>query len=453
MCVWQPPLFYNWDLDQRPFFNRITGLMRMMMMLGGLISFNLNPMSIFSYPLELGLKAGFINPRYGVDDIIAKVRWMCSTNEQVPVLLLPVPAISGPTIGTTFWLEIEEWARQIRRWIVGSSESFHYFVIHWRGKPLFSGIWWFMMFFMYYAVLLCSAGLFTVLAGIPLPWVTYQTIDLGGFNFSLKNIGLLALVLQYIAFGVAFIIDRFAIRMMTIHEDISIFRNILHWLSAPFVLLVYSLIAFWAIIKFVFVGKGMAKHDMAAKDGLAANTVATNANTTTTTNTVTNPVNNESPSSPISENGDSTHNEKALGTITDIPRFSQTHHHSHSHHHNHQSNNNNTSTNLNGDVEYDDDILPSSYNSRSRSTSISLSQDVNRTSLHRIGGSFSKNALPMISKESVSSLPNGKHPTDNQPNVEIIPQNLLCEMPERFRFGEYTMETSTARIVNQKFLV
>jgi len=66
MCVWQSPLFYNWDLDERPFFNRITGIMRSMMMLGGLISFNLNPMSIFSYPLELGLKAGFINPRYGM---------------------------------------------------------------------------------------------------------------------------------------------------------------------------------------------------------------------------------------------------------------------------------------------------------------------------------------------------------------------------------------------------
>ena len=36
MLVWQPPLFYNWDLDERPFFNRITGLMRSMMMLGGL---------------------------------------------------------------------------------------------------------------------------------------------------------------------------------------------------------------------------------------------------------------------------------------------------------------------------------------------------------------------------------------------------------------------------------
>ncbi len=57
--------------------------MRSMMMLGGLISFNLNPMSIFSYPLELGLKAGFINPRYGVDDIIAKVTNNCYHKLQV----------------------------------------------------------------------------------------------------------------------------------------------------------------------------------------------------------------------------------------------------------------------------------------------------------------------------------------------------------------------------------
>ena len=56
------------NLDQRPFFNRITGIMRSLMMLGGLISFNLNPMSVFSYPLELGLMSGFINPRYSVDD-------------------------------------------------------------------------------------------------------------------------------------------------------------------------------------------------------------------------------------------------------------------------------------------------------------------------------------------------------------------------------------------------
>jgi len=171
LCVWQAPLFYNWDLDKRPFFNRVTGIMRSMMMLGGLISFNLNPMSIFSYPLELGLEAGFINPRYSVDDIIFLVRMMCGGNQRIPVLLLPVPVISGPTIGTTYWEEIDEWARQIRRWIIGSSESFHYFLTHFKGRPCFAGLWWFFCFFMYYAVLLCTAGIFGVLAAAPFPWI------------------------------------------------------------------------------------------------------------------------------------------------------------------------------------------------------------------------------------------------------------------------------------------
>jgi hypothetical protein len=51
LCVWQPAMFYNWDLDERPFFVRVQGIVRAMMMLGGLISFNLNPMSIFSCKL------------------------------------------------------------------------------------------------------------------------------------------------------------------------------------------------------------------------------------------------------------------------------------------------------------------------------------------------------------------------------------------------------------------
>ena len=171
--------------------------------------------------MELGKKAGFINPRYGVDDIIAKVRWMCATNEMVPVTLLPVPVISGPTIGVTMWEEGTEWGRQIRRWIVGSSESFHYFIIHWRGKPMLSGILWFFMFFMYYGVLLCSAGLFSALASIPLPWVTYPTITLGNdIEISLSMVGIMALGLQYAAFAVAFFIDRWAIRTMTIKEGL-----------------------------------------------------------------------------------------------------------------------------------------------------------------------------------------------------------------------------------------
>lgn len=363
MCVWQPPLFYNWDLDERPFFNRVTGLMRSMMMLGGLISFNLNPMSIFSYPLELGLKGGFINPRYGVDDIIAKVRWMCATNESVPVVLLPVPAISGPTIGTTFYEEGQEWARQIRRWIVGSSESFHYFIIHWRGQPMAAGMWWFFMFFIYYAVLLCSAGIFTLLAGIPLPWVEYPEINLGFMDLSLRNIGLAALVLQYVVFAIAFVIDRFAIRLMTIKENISIFRNIAHWLSAPFVLMLYSMIAYYAIMKFVFVGKKMARHDMAAKDGLAANT-------------------------------------RLKAEFTE------------------------ETTQENTEVEYDDDVLPANYSTRSRSTSISIAGRLSETR-----GSESKR--PPNGEKLELRLSSGEKSNG--------PLDLLCELPEQFRFGEYVM--------------
>ena len=267
LCVWQGPLFYNWNLDQRPFFNLITGIMRSLMMLGGLISFDLNPMSVFSYPLELGLEAGFVNPRYSVDDIIFLVRMMCSARRGIPVKLLPVPVISGPTIGTTWWEEVDEWARQIRRWIIGSSESFHYFLTHYRGRPLFAGLRWFMMFFVYYAVLLCCAGLFTAAAAIPLPGAIWP-------HPALRYAGLAALALQYFVFAVAFAIDRLAVRHMTVKESISCCCNFIHWLVAPVVLLVYSAVAFYAVVKFAFRGKKDAGHVMAAKAGFQAVTKA-----------------------------------------------------------------------------------------------------------------------------------------------------------------------------------
>lgn len=272
MCVWQPPVFYNWDLDQRPFFVRVTGIVRAMMMLGGLIGFSLNPMSIFSYPLELGLAAGFINPRYSVDDIIFKVRCMCMTGQSIPVLLLPVPVISGPTTGTSYWQEVREWARQLRRWIIGSAESFHYFLIHWRGRPFFSGIRWMLLFFTYYAILLCSAGVFGVVASIPWPWVVYPEHQYFAVTVCLKQVGLVLLFLQYVVLVVAFGIDHIAVKMLTVNEKIGIHRRIFHFVSSPFVLLLYSFIALYAIIKFIFAGKRDAGHIMAGKSGLAAAT-------------------------------------------------------------------------------------------------------------------------------------------------------------------------------------
>eukprot|EP00466_Bigelowiella_natans_P014494 jgi/Bigna1/67270/fgenesh1_pg.3_\ len=274
MVAWQPPLFYNWDLDKRPFFVRVTGIIRAMMMLGGLISFDLNPMSTFSYPLELGARTGYLNPRYGVDDIIAKVRWMCGTGESVPVELLPIPNISGPTSGSNLSEELHEWSRQVRRWIVGASESFHYFLIHFKGDPLFAGLRWLFLFFTYYGVLLCSAAVFQILASVPLPWVDYPAVHYhsGGKtrDFNLRYLGLMALTVQYIVFAVAFVIDHYAVRMMRIRESIHPLRNLAHWLLAPWVLMAYSIVAFTSILKFVCVGKKLARHDMAEKTGLLA---------------------------------------------------------------------------------------------------------------------------------------------------------------------------------------
>lgn len=404
MCVWQPPLFYNWDLDQRPFFVRVTGIMRSFMMLGGQIAFNLNPMSIFSYPLELGLKSGFINPRYGVDDIIAKVRWMCATNEQVPVLLLPVPAISGPTIGTSFVMEIKEWSRQIRRWIVGSSETFHYFLIHWRGRPLLAGVSWFFMFFMYYAVLLCCAGLFTILAGIPLPWVHYPSVNLGVFGtLSLKYIGLVALAVQYVVFGIAFVIDRLAVQMMTVQEDLSTIRNIAHWVSSPFVLLQYSFIVFGAIMKFAVVGKGMAKHDMAAKEGFSAssgkNTPTGAAVAASLTPSPTTEILSPMGSPELS----------GLQSSSVTPCIME-------------------------DVEYDEEIIPASYTRRIRSTSVSRDSTLRMTfaaATNDVGIGLSNAILSNIKPRGSSHVSE----IDEEPA-----RQLICNLPQKFRFGSYELD-------------
>ncbi|EPB79358.1 hypothetical protein ANCCEY_01517 [Ancylostoma ceylanicum] len=62
--VWQSPLFYCINLDKSPFFVRVTGLLRAFFMMGYLIPWNINTMSIFSLTLTL-LEAGeYTHPGY-----------------------------------------------------------------------------------------------------------------------------------------------------------------------------------------------------------------------------------------------------------------------------------------------------------------------------------------------------------------------------------------------------
>ncbi|CAF4354646.1 unnamed protein product, partial [Adineta steineri] len=157
--IYQSPLFYNWKLDSLSFVTRVTGLLRSLLMLGALIPFNINTMSIFSFSLSLAKKGNFIHPGYQMDDIICLIRWMGVTQQRLRISMIPVPVVSGPTSGETIEIEIMEWARQARRWTIGAAEVFHYFIIKAKHIPKIAAFSWGFVFIIYYGVLLCSAGL------------------------------------------------------------------------------------------------------------------------------------------------------------------------------------------------------------------------------------------------------------------------------------------------------
>ena len=56
--AWQAPLFYHIELDQRPFFVRITAVLRQIFTMGLLIACSINTMSVYRYGWGLGVGVG-----------------------------------------------------------------------------------------------------------------------------------------------------------------------------------------------------------------------------------------------------------------------------------------------------------------------------------------------------------------------------------------------------------
>lgn len=260
--IYQSPLFYNWKLDGLSVVTRVTGLLRSMLMLGGLIPFNINTMSIFSYSLSLAKKGNYIHPGYQMDDIICLIRWMGVTQQRLKVSMIPVPVISGPTSGDTIEKEVIEWTRQARRWTIGAAEVFHYFVIKARRIPFLAACSWGLSFIIYYGILLCSGGLyglssmlsmFLLVKEVP-PLINYIMYGLTG--------------LQMVCFFVAFLVDMIVPRLLEIEECICFIRNGFHFLMTPLVLLAYSLVELYALHEIVIFGKKVCKHGASKKDDL-----------------------------------------------------------------------------------------------------------------------------------------------------------------------------------------
>ena len=55
---------------------RVTGIVRAVLMMGALIPFNINGMSVFSFSGRLVVAGDFVHPAYQMDDIIALIRCM-----------------------------------------------------------------------------------------------------------------------------------------------------------------------------------------------------------------------------------------------------------------------------------------------------------------------------------------------------------------------------------------
>ena len=260
--IYQAPLFYNWKLDGLSFVTRVTGLLRSLLMLGALIPFNINTMSIFSYSLLLAKKGNFIHPGYQMDDIICLIRWMGVTQQRLRISMIPVPVISGPTSGETVEIECMEWARQVRRWTIGAAEVFHYFIIKAKRMPTIAAISWGFVFITYYGILLCTGGLFGLTSMLSMfllvkdvpPLVSYIMHGLFGA--------------QMLTFLMAFVIDGFIARLIKVNECIFILRNAFHFISTPFVLLAYSLVELYALHEVVVFGKKVCKHGASAKSAL-----------------------------------------------------------------------------------------------------------------------------------------------------------------------------------------
>lgn len=144
---------------------RITSLARNMMMMGCLVPLQLNPMSNFCFSLELCISGGFTHPGYQMDDMICFTRWVCKTNRDLKLVPVYSPTLSGPTSGTSYINELAEWARQIRRWTIGSAEVFHYTLIKLKRispKLRCKRIIWSLIFTSYHCFFIIASNMYLV---------------------------------------------------------------------------------------------------------------------------------------------------------------------------------------------------------------------------------------------------------------------------------------------------
>ncbi len=165
--------------------------------------------------------------------------------------------------------ELIEFARQARRWTVGTAESFHYLCVKWRSLPVCCAIRFAVIFSHYYGFVLCAMSLFNVAALVSTIVFNCTGVCTPSeflFSMYLNYIPLIGVPFCYLMFAWCFVLDRAATRLMQVDEQICWLRNLLHWLSSPMVLVAYSCVGFFAICEVAVRGKKACTHGASKKD-------------------------------------------------------------------------------------------------------------------------------------------------------------------------------------------
>lgn len=210
---------------------------------------------------------------------------MTGLGKRVPIVLLPIPTLSGPTSGANYIEEFQEWRLQARRWTIGAAEVFHYYVNKMlQGKfHVKSGLNYGFVFTWYYGIMLCITGIFGLCSMWALPaygcmnemsgmgWIdTYPWISPStgfAFFFGVKYV---------FVYGTAFVADAFHRHILGVEEPTlgfagglyGVVRSILHWLSSQLVLWAYSIVELFAIVELAFRGRDICAHIPSCKDSL-----------------------------------------------------------------------------------------------------------------------------------------------------------------------------------------
>ncbi|PIO76163.1 hypothetical protein TELCIR_01769 [Teladorsagia circumcincta] len=275
--VWQSPLFYCINLHKSPFFVRVTGLLRAFFMMGYLIPWNINTMSIFSLTLQLLENGEYTHPGYQMDDIIALIRWSLSVRRKCVIRAIPVATLSGPTSGKNYVDEWYEWARQIRRWTIGAAEVFHYFVIKFFQLPVMVSFSFAAKFVFYYGFLLCIASVYTIVAPLVTP-AMLSAVNHGVWGLVIPSqdvftwIMLGFLGLQYFWFFCVFLVSYLCQPVFPggTKDKTGIFRNIFHLIMTWPTITMYCIVELVAFLEVTVRGKSVCSHNASKKDNLVA---------------------------------------------------------------------------------------------------------------------------------------------------------------------------------------